>query len=76
MINFLFNFNHPDFTPYTYRVTQFRMGTAFEVFSSEDVLIGSILKGQDGWVQYSGRMMPEELVNDIGMHIDDNNLRS
>jgi hypothetical protein len=74
MVNFLYNFNHTDYTPYTYRVTQFRMGTAFEVFSIDDVLIGSISKGQLGWEQYSGRMMPQELVDGIGKHIDDNGL--
>lgn len=75
MVNFIYHFSNEQFTC-DYRITQFRMGAAFEVYSMNDVLIGSILKGSGRWEQYSGRQMLQEMVDAFGKHIDDNGLWS
>jgi len=71
MIELIYNFNHPIFTPCTYKVIQLEISKPFTIFSVTGIQIATIEKVNGKWEQTGGRQMLDEAIEGAGKMIDD-----
>lgn len=74
MFNSLFHFNKDGHPLSSFRITQLHTGAVFELFTVDHVLLGTIKRYYPGWEQLTGLIMHQDLMNAIGMFIDENKI--